>query len=179
MAEIKSTLDLVLEKTKHLTLTAEEKAEMQLQDFFKKVPGYVTQILDLSLMPEQLLEKTKALPQELRGRSRKEITRQLSLAVDLSAATDPLIAALELLVESDLLDLLAEVISCRSRYSQARDDAWQQAQDSILGGLAAAGIRGSAVVAKLEGESSWEAEDSELRQPCLEQLEAFRAALGR
>jgi hypothetical protein len=62
MAEIKSTLDLVLEKTKHLKLSAEEKAEMQMQDFLKKVPGYVIQILDLSLMPEQLLDKTKALP---------------------------------------------------------------------------------------------------------------------
>jgi hypothetical protein len=62
MAEIKSTLDLVLEKTKHLKLSAEEKAEMQMQDFLKKVPGYVIQILDLSLMPEQLLDKIKALP---------------------------------------------------------------------------------------------------------------------
>lgn len=177
MAEIKSTLDLVLEKTKHLTLTAEEKAAMKLQDFLKKVPVYVERIVDLTFTPEQLLDEIKALPQEFRDQIRKELTRQMSHALDLTAKSDPLIGALELLAEPDLSTLLAEVISCRSGYRQARDDAWQQAQNRILGTLAAAGIRGSAVVAKLKGDPFWEAEDRQLRQPCKVVLEALRAAL--
>ncbi len=178
MAEIKSTLDLVLEKTKHLTLTAEEKAAMQLEAFLKKVPGYVERIVDLTLTPEQLLEEIKTLPQELRHQGSKEITRQISQALDLTEKTDPLIGALELLTEPDLSALLAEVRGCRRHYRQARADAWNRAQDRVLANLAAAEIRGSAVVAKLAGDPSWEAEDRELRRPCEERLEALRAALA-
>ena len=177
MAEIKSTLELVLEKTKHLSLSAEEKAEMQLRDFLKKLTGYVERILDGTLVPEKLLEEIEAQPQELRDRARKGVARHMSDALDLSPRSDPLMAALELLAEPDWSTLLAEVKSCRSSYRESRDVAWQQAQNRALASLAAAGIRGSAVVAKLEGTPSWEAEDSQLRQPCEELLASLRGAL--
>jgi hypothetical protein len=58
MAEIKSTLDIVLEKTKHLALSAEEKVEMKVQEGLKKVPGYVERLLDLTLTPDRQLRKS-------------------------------------------------------------------------------------------------------------------------
>lgn len=178
MAEIKSTLDIVLEKTKHLTLSAEEKMEMQLREGLKKVPGYLERVLDLTLTPDLLLEEINALPQETRKQIRAEIVRQMSQALDLSAKSDPLIGGLEALAEPGWTALLEEVKNCRADYVKARADARKQSQNRVLAGLAAVGIGGSAVVAKLEGDPVWEAEDRRLRQPCEERVETLRKALA-
>jgi hypothetical protein len=177
MAEIKSTLDLVMEKTKHLTLSAEEKLELQLQDFVKKVPGYMERIFGGALTSEQLLEEIKTLPQGLTERVRREIARQFSQALDLTDKSDPLIPALEVLVEPSWSELLAEVKRCRAEYEEVRAGSEQKARDRILATLAAEGIQGSAVVAKLEGDPLWEAEDHELRRPGEDRLIALREAL--
>lgn len=177
MAEIKSTLDLVMEKTKHLTLSPEEKLEMQLQDLLKKVPGYVQLVLDGTFTPEQLLDGIKTAAPEIAEQFRAEIARQLSRTLDLSEKTDPLIPALEILAEPAWSELLAEVKRCRPEYRKAKEGFQVQAQARILGNLAAAGIRGSAVVAKLEHDESWAAQDRKLRQSCEERLAALREAL--
>ena len=177
MAEIKSTLDIVMEKTKHLKLSPEEKMEMQLQDFLKKTPGYVGRILDGTLSPEQLLNEIEALPGVLAERARREVARQLSQVLDLTETSDPLILALEMLAEPEWSDSLAEVKRCRAEYREARAGSQMQASDRILLDLAAAGIKGSAVVAKLEGDEHWEKENRKLRQPCEERLAALREAL--
>ena len=122
MAEIKSTLDLVMEKTKHLKLSPEEKLEIQLQDLLKKVPGYVELVLDGALTPEQLLDEIKTSAPEIAGQLRGEISRQLSRTLDLSEKTDPLIPALEILAEPAWSELLAEVKRCRPKYRKARID---------------------------------------------------------
>lgn len=46
MGEIKSTLDLVLEKTKHLTLTPEEKEQQKRDEARKKIKGQVQKYID-------------------------------------------------------------------------------------------------------------------------------------
>ena len=46
MAEIKSTLDLVLERTKNLTLTEEEKKSLQRKELEGKIRGWGQKYLD-------------------------------------------------------------------------------------------------------------------------------------
>ena len=178
MAEIKSTLDLVMEKTKHLKLTEEEKAEMQLQDLLKKLPFYLDRILNSGLVPEQLLAAINNLPQELTSRARREIAGRMSQALDFTEKSDPLIPVLEIVAEPGWSEILAEVKRCRAKYRQAREGAGQKVQARLLVGFAEAGIKGSAVVAKLDGNPVWEAEDRELRQPCEDRLKGLRETLS-
>lgn len=178
MAEIKSTLDIVLEKTKHLTLSAEEKLEMKVQEGLKKVPGYVERLLDLSLTPERLMEEINELPKEIQRRIRVELSRQMSQALDLSSKSDPLVGGLEVLAEPGWSSLLEEAKGCRVDCRKAREAAKEQAQDRVLATLIAEGIGGSAVIAKVEGDASWQEEDRRLRQPCEEKLEDLRKAIS-
>jgi len=46
MGEIKSTLDLVMEKTKHLSLSAEEKVGQQREAYEKRLKGFLQQYAD-------------------------------------------------------------------------------------------------------------------------------------
>jgi len=65
MAEIKSTLDLVMEKTKHLTMSSEERAGQQQKDFENKFMGLLQQYADNALSNDELLERMTALQKEL------------------------------------------------------------------------------------------------------------------
>ena len=65
MAEIKSTLDLVMERTKHLTMSTEEKTGQRRMEFEKKLNGLLQQYADNSLSVDELIEKVAGLQADL------------------------------------------------------------------------------------------------------------------
>lgn len=65
MAEIKSTLDLVMERTRHLTMSAEEKAGQQKKDFEKKLQGLQQQYEDGVLSIDEFMEHVTGLQTDL------------------------------------------------------------------------------------------------------------------
>ena len=71
MAEIKSTLDLVMERTKHLTMSTEERAGQQKKDFEKKLKGLLQQYADNILSIDELLEKITVLSKDRQIDDRK------------------------------------------------------------------------------------------------------------
>jgi len=54
MGEIKSTLDLVLEKTKNLTLSSEEKEEQRQKEIENRIKGMMQKYQDGMLSKNQL-----------------------------------------------------------------------------------------------------------------------------
>jgi hypothetical protein len=46
MAEIKSTLDLIMEKTKNLTMTEEEKNTLKCKEWKGKIKGWIQKLID-------------------------------------------------------------------------------------------------------------------------------------
>jgi len=65
MAEIKSTLDLVMERTRHLTMSADEKAGQQKEEFINKLKGLLQQYEDNILSADELMERQAALQADL------------------------------------------------------------------------------------------------------------------
>jgi hypothetical protein len=65
MAEIKSTLELVMERTGHLTMSAEEKAGQQKEEFQKKLKGLLQQYEDTILSADEFMERRAALQADL------------------------------------------------------------------------------------------------------------------
>lgn len=178
MAEIKSTLDLVLERTRHLTLSSVEKEEIELKEALKKASGYLSRYRDGVLSLEALLKEVRGLAPEIRDRVRGEMVREMSLALNLSPDTDALIPAMEALADPGWTDLLARVRQCRIEVRKALEAARGGIEGRMLAELAAAGVRGSAVAVKIEGDQQWIALKQKLMKPCEERLERLRRALA-
>jgi hypothetical protein len=178
MAEIKSTLDLVLEKTRHLSLSTMEKAEMEVKEAVKKVSGYLSRYRDGVLSLDAMVKEIEGFAPEIRGRVRREMARQTCLALDLSPDTDSLVVALEAVAEPGWAKILGDVKRCRLERRKALETTRRRIEDRILAALAADGIRGSAVAAKPESDREWVATEETLRQPCEERIEALRRALA-
>jgi hypothetical protein len=83
MSEIKSTLDLVMERTRHLSLSAEEKASQQQAAYTKRLQGLLQQYADQAFSVADFKKRFEALQTEM-GRTEQ----QVSLAA-LAARIDP------------------------------------------------------------------------------------------
>jgi len=66
MGEIKSTMDLVMERTRHLSLSDEEKTHQRKEDFQKRLQGLLQRYADGALTVEGLKEKIETLQAELK-----------------------------------------------------------------------------------------------------------------
>ena len=83
MGEIKSTLELVMERTRHLRQSEEEKQEQATAEFKKSLSGLIQKFLDGALTPDRfrqdlhLLQETS--PTSDRGIILDEISKRLDL----------------------------------------------------------------------------------------------------
>jgi hypothetical protein len=178
MGEIKSTLDLVLEKTKNLSLSTAEKEEMNANEAFKKVSGYISRYRDGVLSLAAMVKEIEGFAPKIRQRVHRETARQMCSALDLSPDSDSLVTALEVLAEPAWAEALEEVKRCRTETRKGLEAARRRIEEDILAALAGSGIRGSAVVAKPEGDREWVVTGAALRRPCEERIEALRQALA-
>lgn len=83
MGEIKSTLDLVMERTRHLSLSAEEKASQQQAEYQKRLQGLLQHYADEAFTIAVFRERFGALQEET------QMTGRQVLAVALVERIDP------------------------------------------------------------------------------------------
>ena len=170
MGEIKSTLDLVMERTRHLSLSDEEKVRQHKEDFRKRLQGLLQRYADGALSVEDLREKIKALQAELK--------------VD-----DPMVALTAMVGRMDpdrdnrtWLDLLAEFAPavCGSLdaalqvYRRQRDDSLLEGAERLRSRLAQDhGISGTAVAPNPYKDPDCQAHLARLRQQAKSRLAAI------
>jgi hypothetical protein len=78
VAEIKSTLDIVLERTKNLIMTEEEKASLQRKELAGKITGWLGKYLD-GLMDMEAIRKEMTSMEEKSRKNSRHILKSLVL----------------------------------------------------------------------------------------------------
>ncbi|MDY6910629.1 MAG: hypothetical protein SWC40_11940 [Thermodesulfobacteriota bacterium] len=178
MAEIKSTLDLVMEKTRDLVLSREEREAMEREEQMKKVPAAVQRYMDGATGLERLLEELDDFPEHLKPEIRCVAKRCL---------LDALVPGEEGVRSGDALDALAEdreepwreqLARLFEDYERSRREILPRIRAEHLEALAAEGIRGDAVVVRPERSSQWQAVQQEFSSRLEEIRAAWRAQLA-
>jgi hypothetical protein len=143
MGEIKSTLDLVMERTRHLSLSAEEKEAQRREDFAKRLQGLLQQYADEAMTAEALHEGLAALQTELKLRNPEGIAAAVLERIDPDRENLRWLALLEHLAPEacrPLQDLL-------KTHRRKREQELLAARQGIIDRLADHDdIRGSAVI---------------------------------
>jgi hypothetical protein len=143
MGEIKSTLDLVMERTRHLSLSAEEKEEQRREDFAKRLQGFLQQYADGALNTDALWDRMAALETETGVTDRKLSVTAVIQRIDPDRDNARWRALLDRLVP-DLGPRLQEILAA---YKEDRAALWQTGQEQVRDRLAREhAITGSAVV---------------------------------
>lgn len=151
MAEIKSTLDLVLERTKNLSLTEEEKEALQRKEWEGKIRGWGQKYLD-GLMRLSMVKTGMASIPENRRKEGRDILRNLALE-NLDTQGDP----------GKIFDLLEGILEeSRAPYLEAirKFQKTVAAEESLFlekmrSRFADHGISGRAVIPNLTRDEAW------------------------
>jgi len=152
MAEIKSTLELVLERTRHLTLTEEEKHEQAVAEFKKSLRGLIQKCQDGAMTPDRFREDLQLLQTTWQVTDRGIVLDEISGRMDLDRDC---VWAVNLLVEAFGIDAQG-IRAISDEYWKAVDRAGQERIDEIRKDLGEVqGIHGTAVVPNLAADQGW------------------------
>ncbi len=146
MAEIKSTLDLVMEKTRHLTLSREEKEENRRRELAGRLRGLLQQLEDGLLGVEALTSKIDGLLQNGDEEARSLLCRHLMAHVNAEKENGPWIRLLTQYCRADAVRLEKAVQEVRRQLDAAVTERRRQ----LLDELASQGVSGSAVRPNLD-----------------------------
>ena len=168
MGEIKSTLELVLEKTKHLTLSEQEKEEQKHNELKMKVAGLLQKYLDKMIKKEQM-EKELAHLQETYGLADyKFLSDEIIDRLGLDTDNGPLLRLLKEFSGQDVTEI--ELID--KNYQDAVQSATQKNTAKAKRDLEEKyGISGSAIVPNLDADDSWKMELQGIKDEFQQKLE--------
>jgi hypothetical protein len=174
VAEIKSTLDLIMEKTKHLSLNDEEKHALEQQQLNQRVQVPLLRYLKEERDADYLAQELDSLPLEKREEGRRLC---LELFVDsLSPFEDNtrMLAGVERLLGKTGRERWEKiVVPLEEEYREEREKAQAEAASSLRETLAAEGLKGSALLPYVDGESPHSREEKE------RSAQAFRARVKK
>jgi hypothetical protein len=151
VAKIKSTLDLVMEKTKNLDVSREEKEALKRKEWEDKARGWVRMLIDQKIAIHELLKDFTAESNRYGALAEilhTELTRHMDPHGDNSIILEALTEVLGL-DEKPFTDLINDY---RARYELTR----QEHQRRMLSELKAEGISGTALIPNLDHDEVWQ-----------------------
>jgi hypothetical protein len=173
MAEIKSTLDIIMEKAKGITVTEEEKAQFKRRELQTKVEGFFHKTLGGAMDLERLATQLAGIDHADRGIAMEFLLQQCLARLDLEGGNKPVMVIMEELLKVDTSPLKAILETFREELEKGRRDQ----EEKIKKDLGKAGISGSAVVPNILAAPDWNRYVSELREKFSVELESIRDEL--
>jgi len=167
MAEIKSTRDLIMERTKNLTMTDEEKKALRARELRGKVKGWVQKCIDGIV----------GIPR-LQGEIRLEMAKEPALSsilfqdllerIDPDGENDLLLQMMESFLSRDTVLLRELLAAFRTELAEKIRERTVQAKND----LAMLNISGSAVVPNLDRDPDWKNKREALKNSCVGRIRA-------
>ena len=169
MTEIKSTMDIIMEKAKRYSVTEEEKKAFKRREVEAKIRGliqkYVDGIVDVQRLEEEIAEFRHQGREELERLVRKE-TLDLVQPGGINA---PLLEILSSVAGMDIGPINRLLNDFDSRIGDER----AKHEKALRADLQKKGISGSAVIPNLEADQEWLRVKSEAAQTFKEKLMSF------
>jgi hypothetical protein len=171
MGEIKSTLDLVMEKTRHLTLSEEEKHAQSRLAEQKRLNGLLQKYEDGLMSLDQLQASMKEM-QASAGGAADWMRTPILERIDPDLDNVHWLAVLKDFFGFDCSGLIAVLEDYRSDLNAAERRRIGVARDALV---QTRNIKGSAVLPNLEADPQWVTERDEIRSCFQEMLDRLCA----
>ena len=155
MAEIKSAVELAMERTKGLRLSHEEREKLKEEEMQSKAAGLVNRFLEVDFHLRDVEKELAKFEPRQRKHLEKLFLQHLVEAINLDRDNDLILQGMEAFLPTSawtakkMKDLL-------QKYQLRKKDEFQKTQTDLLAALEGLGIGGSAVQPKVEGSPEWE-----------------------
>ncbi len=177
MVEIKSTWDIVMEKTKGLKVTSRDRERIKRGELTSRVNTIFRGYMDARENQAYLQRELGAVQGEERGVIKGELLFLLLDNIDLSTDNAKVITGIEILKGKPVAKTLERLRLLASEFKTSRDERAREIEGTFLRRLAAVGISGSAVQPSLEGKRDWVGALEGLQREYGNRLEALKEEL--
>ena len=167
MAEIKSTLDIIMEKTKGLTMTEEEKEAFRKKETEGKVRGLLQRFLDGFIDAERLKDGIRSLGEKRYTVAREALFRECVGRMEPGADNTILLDALENAAGLDISPIQKIILDYNQDLEQQKMDRKQVLQKNLDG----LGISGTAVIPNIHADQEWIRYLSEMKKGFQKKIE--------
>ncbi len=175
MAEIKSTLDLVMERTRNLTLSQEEKAEKNREEFRKRLQGLVERYREGTLKREELRRDLTALQEQYAISDESVVCREIMDRIEFDWDNGPILDFLAERCGIDPTPLSDLIAGYESDVRKAISDRMGELKKELARDQR---ISGSAVIPNPRADGVWKEKVAGLRKDYGTRLEKEKKRLA-
>lgn len=154
MGEIKSTLDLVMEKTKNLNLSDAEKQDQKNKEIGSRLGGLLQKFEDQIITREQFKSKYQVMREEynLTGNQHEHLIKAVCARINLGSKNQALMDLLSQFADSNIEGIASVLQEFDTALQSAAAEQTQIARERLAGKHF---ITGSAVVPNLQTDPAW------------------------
>jgi len=166
MAEIKSTLEIIMEKARKFSVTEEEKKGFKRRELEGKIKGLVQKALDGMLGSERFQAEILALQAKDKDQVDQVLKEELVTRLELEENSQELLKMLEYVAgstSSGVRKVMADFAKKGEKQKEIR-------RKILLESFMKKGVSGSAVVPNLDADPEWARARSEIRQQLREEI---------
>jgi hypothetical protein len=175
MAEIKSTLDIIMEKARGLTATEEEKAQFKRRELEEKVTKYLHKALNGAMDLERLTAQFAEFDKEERETAHEILLQQCLVGLDPEGDNKPVLEIMEQLLKVDTTPVRVILSDFRKTLEKGKRDL----EAKLKKDLKRVGISGSAVVPNILAAPEWRRHVSELMEQFRIEIDAVGSKLKK
>ncbi|NIS62693.1 MAG: hypothetical protein GTO13_18920 [Proteobacteria bacterium] len=177
MGEIKSTWDIVMEKTKGLKVTSRDRERIKREELISKANAIFHRYIDAQGNQAYLQRELEAVQGEEKEVIKRELLCLLLDSIDLSTDNGKVITGIDILKGKPAAKIMKRLRLLASQFKVSRDKRAREVEGIFLRRLAAMGISGSAVQPSLEGKMDWIEALEGLQSEYGDRLEALKEEL--
>lgn len=179
MAEIKSTLELALERTKKYALSEKEREEIKQKELQERIQSLFHRYREDRLHLADLQREMGRMEEASRQAVKEGLLRLWMEELSLEGENERLLKGIEWLKGVSLEEVRESLRRLISHYQDARDQVALDFRARSLETLKAEGFSGEAIEPNLEADPSFQKARSELEQRYRAQLDEIKKRLQR
>jgi hypothetical protein len=169
MGEIRSTLDIIMEKTKGLTMSEEERRAFKEQEMEGKVKGLIQKFLDGGLDMVKLKMEMTVLAETNEDMVRMMIRKESIPRIEIGENNEPILRILEETTGLDTVSIRTALKDFEGRLEQEKGVR----EKELIKSLNKKGLSGSAVLPNLGADPEWGQRVSEMRNEFQKKLGSY------
>ena len=178
MGEIKSTLELAMERTKHFAISEKEKEEIKQKEVLQKATSLFHRYREGHLSSNEILKEIERMERRTATTVKQYLLSHWIDALSLDEDDDErILKGIESMKERSIAEVKQRFHHLLSQYQRDKEKVKEKIGVQLIEALKKGGIDGSAVEPKLEGSEPWKKEIENLDQSYRMKLEEIKQQL--
>lgn len=177
MAEIKSTLELALERTKKIAISDEERQEIKQKEILDKVSTLSHRYREGTSPLHEILKEIEKMDKKIRPWAVENLLNQWVEALSLNDEGERLMKGIESLKERSLDEIKQRFDALLSLYREEMEEMEKRVRIQLMEILKREHISGSAVEPNVEGSELYKKERERLDQTYKAKLQELKEEL--